>query len=156
LKLCSVNSDVLRARFHAIDCDGSGGLDFDEFEEFLADFVYEADIAEERGETVAEDEAHHGSALSLETSLIIYIKQEVKAHRRCALQRVENDNKPIVSFCPTQIPCDGAGQLERQQLALNYLKGSIDGDAKDVLDFWFPSSITEAMMLWLEIMTYLT
>jgi len=174
LHLCSLNSEILRARFHAIDCDGSGGLDYDEFVEFLEDVCYQENVeevvgeAEEyegeeeeyEGEEEAEGQkAHHGSALSLESSLALYIKQQVKKHERCAKQTfwakmeafVDNpdgDEPCMTMVCTTQLPCDGIGQLERQEMALNYLSDSIDARARKVLEFWFPLSITHAMMLW--------
>jgi len=148
LKLCSVNSDVLRDHFHAIDCDGSGGLDYDEFEEFLADFICQAE-AEDKNEHKVEQQQgqEYASNLTLETSLKIYVKQQVMAHRKAAAEATARaDGKR--PFCPTQIPCDGAGLLDRQRLAIDHLRKSVDPDAKAVLEFWFPPCLTDGMMLW--------
>jgi len=141
---CHVDSEELRAHFHAIDCDGSGGLDFAEFEEFISDLVCMTEVEEKQHGDVSEEEHKHGR-LTMKEALTIYITQQVKLHQK-ALATAAKDAADII--CPTKIPLDGASLLERQKLALDYLVGSIDKDAKAVLDFWFPESLTEAMMLW--------
>jgi len=141
---CHVDSEELRARFHAIDCDGSGGLDFAEFEEFISDMVCMTEIEAKKHEEEC-GEQHKQGLLTMNEALTIYITQQVKIHQR-ALAAAAAGVKKIV--CPTKVPLDGAGLLERQKLALDYLSGSIDPDAKAVLQFWFPASLTEAMMLW--------
>jgi len=140
---CHVDSEELRAHFHAIDCDGSGGLDFAEFEEFISDMVCMTEIEAKQHHDETEEQ-HKQGLLTMAEALTIYITQQVKLHKK-ALQEAAD---PSDIVCPTKVPLDGAGLLERQKLALDYLVGSIDPDAKAVLDFWFPESLTEAMMLW--------
>jgi len=137
---CHVDSEELRAHFHAIDRDGSGGLDLSEFEEFLTNMVCMTEIeAEEQQEEIQEE--HQNGRLTMQESLKVYITQQVRLHRLAAKGATD-------SPCPTMIPLDGAGLLERQRLAIDHLTGSMKPDAKRVLDFWFPASLTDAMMLW--------
>jgi len=140
---CHVNSDELRAHFHAIDCDGSGGLHLAEFEEFLSDKVCMTELEAKQHEEETEEE-HKQGRLTMPEALQIYLLQQCRLHRRAAAAA----GKGADFVCPTQIPLDGVGLLERQRLALDHLATAMDPDAKAVLDFWFPASLTEAMMLW--------
>jgi len=137
---CHVDSEELRSRFHAIDQDGSGGLDLAEFEEFLSDMVCMTEVEAMQQQDEIREEHEHGR-LTMQESLRIYITQQVRLHKDAA--------KTAEEFpCPTMIPLDGAGLLERQRLAIDHLTGSMKPEAKSVLDYWFPASLTDAMMLW--------
>lgn len=138
-----IDSEEIRAHFHAIDTEGKGGLSFIEFEEFISDLVCMTTIEQQQHHDEIEDQHRHGF-ITMSEALNIYIKQQVKLHK----QALKEAACPKDIVCPTKIPLDGAGLLERQKLALDYLIGSIDPDAKAVLDFWFPASLTEAMMMW--------
>jgi len=140
---CHVDSEELRGRFHAIDCDGSGGLDFDEFEEFISDYVCMTEV-EEKAHEEEEKQQHDQGLLTLKDALTIYIVEQVQMHRRA--KACASDGGEFV--CPTKVPMDGASLLHRQRLALNCLEKSINPEARRVLNFWFPESLTAAMMMW--------
>ena len=66
-------------QFYAIDFDGSGGLDFKEFTDFLQEHVLDAgDRKWPRANARAKRDAR---MLTLEHALQIYIRQQVKAHK---------------------------------------------------------------------------
>jgi len=139
---CHVDSEELRGRFHAIDCDGSGGLDFDEFEEFISDYVCMTEV-EEKAHEEQEKQQHDQGLLTLKDALTIYVMQQVRMHRRAKANATDGR-----FVCPTKIPQDGASLLHRQRLAINCLEKSIHPEARRVLNFWFPESLTAAMMMW--------
>ena len=76
---CHVDSEELRGRFHAIDCDGSGGLDFEEFEEFISDYVCMTEV-EEKAHEEEEKQQHDQGLLTLKDALTIYILEQVGLH----------------------------------------------------------------------------
>ena len=55
-----MDSEELRAHFHAIDCDGSGGLDFAEFEEFISDMVCMTEIEAKQHHDETEEQHKQG------------------------------------------------------------------------------------------------
>jgi uncharacterized protein (DUF924 family) len=141
LKLYSLDGDTIREKFYAIDTDGNGGLDYSEFEEFL-----DAHVIGGEGEDGGRKRGRrHGQGrsivLSLERALQVYIKQQIKAHKNNKSSRHPN-------VCPTQLPQDGGSLLEHHNLTIEILADSINEDAKEVLDFWFPGNMAEAMTLW--------
>ena len=73
---CHVNSEELRARFYGIDCDGSGGLDFEEFEEFISDYVCMTDVEEKAHEKEKREQNDQG-LLTMKDALTIYVVQQV-------------------------------------------------------------------------------
>jgi len=137
---CHLKSEDLRAHFNAIDQDGSGGLYLSEFEEFLSDMVCMTEVEAKQHEDEIKEEHEHGR-LTMQEALKFYITQQVRLHKKAGQTAKEFP-------CPTIIPLDSAGLLERQRLAIDHLSGSIKADAKRVLKYWFPPSLTEAMMLW--------
>ena len=78
------------------------------------------------------EEEHKQGRLTMPEALQIYLLQQCRLHRRAAAAA----GKGADFACPTQIPLDGAGLLERQRLALDHLATAMDPDAKAVLDFW--------------------
>jgi len=125
LKLFSLDGASVRAKFHCIDSDKSGVLDFSEFCEFLQQYV------------VRDGSKPDSSYLGLEDAFHVFAKQQIKAHKA-----------NFEGGCPTLQLLNSGSLLENQNLTLELLSGSINKDAKKILDFWFPNNMEEAMTLW--------
>jgi len=125
LKLFSLAGASVRAKFDSIDSDKSGVLDFSEFCEFLEHFI------------VRDGSTPDSSYLGLEDAFHVYVKQQIRYHK----DGFEGD-------CPILTRPNSETLLETQNMTLELLSGSINKDAKKILDFWFPNNMVDAMTLW--------